>query len=684
LAFASVGSIGSVQSKSANQSSLVLTTNATLNADNLGVLIVAVDNNATADGDEGAVSGVVDSAGNTWTKGHEYTYAELAAQAGATCSVWFKRVTSELASSGTITISFTNNTSRDASAATAWEFTAGAGTTISVEATNQLVGDTTVPGSLNATTSNIECLRVRGLALENTAADTVLVVTDGTWTKFTDNATTGGSAASNMGVCGEFKISTGTGAASDPATSTDKNMDHVGVYVALKEVAAGTNLSPGQGNLTLSTTAPTAARTDHHFRTPATGNLTLSTTAPTASQNINRNPASANLVLSTTAPTVAQTTSENKSPAAANLVLSTTAPSLAQTTSENKSPATANLVLSATAPTVTQNINRNPAAANLVLSTTAPTRQVSGENSFNLSPATANLVLSTTAPSLVQTTNENKSPAAANLALSTTAPTAARTTSENKSPAAANLVLSTIAPSLVQTTSENKSPAAANLVLSTTAPTVEVGSAAVKTPATAQLTLSTTAPTLVVSDNRNLAPASANLTLSTTAPTLAVSSTGECIPLFQPNVFQNNVFQVCVEEEGGQKDGDPDYWRLPWFHVEGESAAAKATAELRDKVFADLERAFGLAESGTPAKAKKAARKAAKEIKALAKTAGALLSDDAIDALGRAAEELRYSASQWSRAELMARSDAARMALLAIEAEMHDEEEALLVLMLAA
>jgi hypothetical protein len=466
-------------------------------------------------------------------------------------------------------------------------------------------------------------------------------------------------------------------------TGIESSADVLGT-ITFKKTAAGTNLSPAQGNLTLSTTAPTAARTDHHSRTPAAGNLTLSTTAPTASQNINRNPASANLVLSTTAPTVAQTTSENKSPASANLVLSTTAPTLAQTTSENKSPASANLVLSATAPTVTQNINRNPAAANLVLSTTAPTREVSGENSFNLSPATANLVLSTTAPSLVQTTSENKSPAAANLVLSTTAPTAARTTSENKSPAAANLVLSTTAPSLAQTTSENKSPAAANLVLSTTAPTVNVGSAAVKTPATAQLTLSTTAPTLAVSDNRNLAPASANLTLSTTAPTLAVSSTGECIPLFQPNVFQNNVFQVCVEEEGGQKDGDPDYWRLPWFHVEGESAHAKAAAELRDKVLADLERAFGLAESGTPAKAKKAARKAAKEIKALARAAGALLSDDAINALDRVAEDLRYSASQWSRHELMARSNAARMALLAIEAEMHDEEEALLVLMLAA
>jgi hypothetical protein len=468
-----------------------------------------------------------------------------------------------------------------------------------------------------------------------------------------------GTAANTIGIATCRLVVSATTTVQPGFTGTAPG-DDIFHTLSFKKGATGTNLSPAQGNLTLSTTAPTAARTAHHFRTPAAANLTLSTTAPTASQNINRNPASANLVLSTTAPTVAQTTNVSASPAAANLVLSTTAPTLAQTTSENKSPAAANLVLSATAPTVTQNINRNPAAANLVLSTTAPTREVSGENSFNLSPATANLVLSTTAPSLVQTTSENKSPAAANLVLSTTAPTATRTTSENKSPAAANLVLSTTAPSLVQTTSENKSPAAANLVLSTTAPTVEVGSAAVKTPATAQLTL------------------------STTAPTLAVSSTGECIPLFQPNVFQNNVFQVCVEEEGGQKDGDPDYWRLPWFHVEGESATSRAAAELRDKVFADLELAFGLAESGTPAKAKKAARKAAKEIKALARAAGALLSDDAINALERAAEELRYSASQWSRPELMARSDAARMALLAIEAEMRDEEEALLVLMLAA
>ena len=239
MAIASVGTLGSVGSKTANQASLVLTTTATLEAGNLGVIAIAVDNNGTTDADEGAVTGVVDSAGNTWSKAAEFTNGNAAAQAGATVSVWYKVVGTPLASGGTITASFSNSTSRDASGCHAWEFTKGAGTTIEVEGTPGTEAvDAADAGSLDVTTANIECLRFRAIASEqNIGGDGTLISTNTTsWTNITRAGTTGGSGVTNMGIGGEFIISTATNAASDPTFAATS--DRASVYVAFKEVSA--------------------------------------------------------------------------------------------------------------------------------------------------------------------------------------------------------------------------------------------------------------------------------------------------------------------------------------------------------------------------------------------------------------------------------------------------------------
>lgn len=228
MAFASVGTLGTVGSITANQSSVVLTTTATLEAGNLGVIVIAVDNNQTTDGDEGAVSSVADSAGNTWTKAGEFCNGQGSAQAGATCSVWYCKVPVDLASGGTITANLTNNTSRDATAATAWEFTVQG--TVAVEATNTLANDAADLGSLNATTTNIECLRIRAAALEGIITS---VTNTATWSNFTLKSA-GGAAAADMNAWAEFLISTATGAASDPTASASR--DCASVYVAFKEV----------------------------------------------------------------------------------------------------------------------------------------------------------------------------------------------------------------------------------------------------------------------------------------------------------------------------------------------------------------------------------------------------------------------------------------------------------------
>lgn len=249
MAWASVGTLGTVGSATANQASLVLTTSAALEAGNVGVVLVAVDNNQTTDGDEGAVSGVVDSAGNTWIKGREFTNGQGAAQAGIVCSLWYVLAGTTLASGGTITISFTNATSRDASSATAWEYTVAAGSTISVAGTNTLAEDAaTNPASLDVTTANAEHLRIRAVAEENNG--TTFTQTAG-WTKFTDaQSAGGGGSAAKVAIHGEFHISTGTGDASDPS-GIAAVADLASVYVALLEtLSAGQPMAKRVGGVT--------------------------------------------------------------------------------------------------------------------------------------------------------------------------------------------------------------------------------------------------------------------------------------------------------------------------------------------------------------------------------------------------------------------------------------------------
>ena len=242
MTFSSGVSVGSTNSKVANQASL------TLNfgifqcpvQGELVVAVIAVDNNQTTDGDEGAVTGLTDNFGNTWQKGAEFTNGQGAVQAGATCAIWFSKWTNPVAGSptaGTITVSFSNATSRDASAITVWRFQASDATktAVVVEATATLASDNTAnSGSLDATTASIECLRVRGMAFEQDIVNAGISPTL-FWSAMDTNGTTGGTAATNMSVLGEFIItSTATGAASNP-TGSGVLGDWASVYVALKE-----------------------------------------------------------------------------------------------------------------------------------------------------------------------------------------------------------------------------------------------------------------------------------------------------------------------------------------------------------------------------------------------------------------------------------------------------------------
>jgi len=237
MAFASVGSLGTTANKTADQFLSTHTTTATAEAGNLVVVSFASDNPGTTvdEGVEGnEFVACTDSAGNTYTKALEWDFdGGSASQSGATVVIYFCKLTTELTSGGTISVQSANAFTHDASAFSVWEFTCSSTATIAVEATNHAVVISDVMADLDATTANIECLRIYADAAEANTTTGAPVATG-----FTDwgvTATTGGGSAANMGIRACHKISTGTSDICQPTNTLD--CDHSTIYVALKEVS---------------------------------------------------------------------------------------------------------------------------------------------------------------------------------------------------------------------------------------------------------------------------------------------------------------------------------------------------------------------------------------------------------------------------------------------------------------
>ena len=120
-AFASVGNICSGSSTTAGLT-LTCTAAAQLDTGNLGVLLIALDNTSTTNGNTTEVSTVVDNALNTWTKIREFCNGQGTAATGATVSVWYTIASANLPiTTGIITITFANTIT--SKAAKVWEFT---------------------------------------------------------------------------------------------------------------------------------------------------------------------------------------------------------------------------------------------------------------------------------------------------------------------------------------------------------------------------------------------------------------------------------------------------------------------------------------------------------------------------------------------------------------------------------
>lgn len=229
MAFSDGGSIGANGSSANNQSTLTLAVSQQCNVGELVVLVIADDNSGSgADADGSEVSSVA-AGTNTFSKAKGWANNNAAAQAGAAVQIWYSVLTQQINNGANITITFANATLSDATGVTGRKFTTSGGT-ISVGATNQLSNDAADPGSLDATTSNREALRIRGIAAE-VGNNTNLTATTN-WTAWANgnSATTGTTA--EMCARAEHRIFTGTGSASDP---TYVSADCASAYVAFYE-----------------------------------------------------------------------------------------------------------------------------------------------------------------------------------------------------------------------------------------------------------------------------------------------------------------------------------------------------------------------------------------------------------------------------------------------------------------
>ena len=236
MAYASVGTLGNNQSK-ASGTTVVITTSATAEAGNLVVVITAWDNTDTTDGDTTRLS-VTDSAGgNTWTLVREYTDTEAgAAEDGVTGAIFISRLTNQIASGGTITV--TSDTARVAKSVSAWEFTTAAAPVI--EQTNFAKATGTDPASMSLTSLPArDYLFIHCHAAEQ--PNGVTYTKDANYTALTKIGTTGGASGTNTFVAGGFRIQSTSGTQTvDAATGTDANQ-HVQLLAAIYESTATTH-----------------------------------------------------------------------------------------------------------------------------------------------------------------------------------------------------------------------------------------------------------------------------------------------------------------------------------------------------------------------------------------------------------------------------------------------------------
>jgi hypothetical protein len=279
--------LGGAGQEVANAATISFTTAAAARSGNLVVVHVACNNAGSADGDNSDISGVT-FGGTAMAKAIEFSNSQGGASAGATSSIWWLQISgSDVAAGATVEATFTTaTTSGDANAIQGREFVIASGKTVSVEATGTLATDgTNQPGSLDVTTSNIECLRVCANSFEvgNTAISNLVRASNSSWSLWwTDGAlarASGSNTTAGMSSIVEAKISTGTGAASQIGVLTSGGTsDWATAYVAFK-AEAGTDFEDGAGAADGQSTAAATSQATKDSPGAATGQSTAAATS---------------------------------------------------------------------------------------------------------------------------------------------------------------------------------------------------------------------------------------------------------------------------------------------------------------------------------------------------------------------------------------------------------------------
>lgn len=131
---------------------------------NVAVLLFAGDNTATVNGNDGLLSSVSDSGGNTWRVARCFTNSRGSAAGGATVCVATAKIATALTSGvSTITANFS---SIIAKGFVVREFTVGSGNEISLAHWSDLAATAADPASMSLSTFQSEFLLVRAVALE--------------------------------------------------------------------------------------------------------------------------------------------------------------------------------------------------------------------------------------------------------------------------------------------------------------------------------------------------------------------------------------------------------------------------------------------------------------------------------------------------------------------------------------
>ena len=164
MAWASVGSAGTtIGNTSADQTSLTFSVGAAGIASGIvAVAFVVVQNDASTNGDEGAVTGISDTSSNTWIKAREFCNSNESPQAGVTVSIWYSRIATALSSGDTIVAAFSAPTSRDVTIMGCLRFSIDSDYSVSIHnSSDREDDDTTNDGPISFSFPQRQFLHVR-------------------------------------------------------------------------------------------------------------------------------------------------------------------------------------------------------------------------------------------------------------------------------------------------------------------------------------------------------------------------------------------------------------------------------------------------------------------------------------------------------------------------------------------